>query len=94
MMRDAPANDAPHRLIDDVAFGENVVIHSFANLYGCRIGDGTRIGTFVEIQRGAIVGVVGQAQVSDGIAHLAPRKQVAGTAHPVRDLVFAERQRH
>src|SRR5437868_8854375 len=28
----------------------------FTNLYGCRIGDGTRIGTFVEIQRGAVIG--------------------------------------
>jgi UDP-2-acetamido-3-amino-2,3-dideoxy-glucuronate N-acetyltransferase len=52
-----PANEAPHRLIaDDVELGEGVVVHSFVNLYGCRIGDGTRIGTFVEIQRGAVVG--------------------------------------
>jgi UDP-2-acetamido-3-amino-2,3-dideoxy-glucuronate N-acetyltransferase len=52
-----PANDAPHRLIaDDVELGEGVVVHAFANLYGCRIGDETRIGTFVEIQRGAVVG--------------------------------------
>jgi UDP-2-acetamido-3-amino-2,3-dideoxy-glucuronate N-acetyltransferase len=53
---DAPANDAPYRLIDDVEFGENVVVHAFTNLYGCRIGDNTRIGPFVEIQRGAVVG--------------------------------------
>ena len=52
----APVNPAPHRLLDDVSCGEGVVIHSFANLYGCRIGDGTRIGTFVEIQRGAVLG--------------------------------------
>jgi UDP-2-acetamido-3-amino-2,3-dideoxy-glucuronate N-acetyltransferase len=52
----APANDAPHRLIDDVAFGDGVVVHSFTNLYGCRIGAQTRIGTFVEIQRGAEIG--------------------------------------
>jgi UDP-2-acetamido-3-amino-2,3-dideoxy-glucuronate N-acetyltransferase len=51
-----PANDAPHRLIDDVEFGADVVVHAFTNLYGCRIGDGTRIGTFVEIQRGAVIG--------------------------------------
>ena len=51
-----PANDAPFRLIDDVEFGEGVVVHPFTNLYGCRIGEGTRIGTFVEIQRGATVG--------------------------------------
>jgi UDP-2-acetamido-3-amino-2,3-dideoxy-glucuronate N-acetyltransferase len=52
----APANDAPFRLIDDVAFGTGVVVHSFTNLYGCRIGNRTRIGTFVEVQRGAAVG--------------------------------------
>lgn len=55
-MADGPVNDAPFRLIDDVAFGERVVVYSFTNLYGCSIGDDTRIGTFVEIQRGARVG--------------------------------------
>jgi UDP-2-acetamido-3-amino-2,3-dideoxy-glucuronate N-acetyltransferase len=49
-------NDAPHRLIDDVDFGRDVIVSSFTNLYGCRIGDGTRIGPFVEIQRDAVVG--------------------------------------
>jgi UDP-2-acetamido-3-amino-2,3-dideoxy-glucuronate N-acetyltransferase len=53
---DAPANEASHRLFDDVEFGEDVVVFSFTNLYGCRIGDRTRIGPFVEIQRGAVVG--------------------------------------
>jgi UDP-2-acetamido-3-amino-2,3-dideoxy-glucuronate N-acetyltransferase len=53
---DRPANDAPFRLIDDVEFGENVTVWSFTNLYGCRIGADTRIGSFVEIQRGVIVG--------------------------------------
>jgi UDP-2-acetamido-3-amino-2,3-dideoxy-glucuronate N-acetyltransferase len=51
-----PANDAPFRQLDDVAFGDDVVVRSFTNLYGCRIGDHSRIGTFVEIQRGAEVG--------------------------------------
>jgi acetyltransferase-like isoleucine patch superfamily enzyme len=55
-MANAPANDAPHRLIADVAFGENVVVYSFTNLYGCSLGDNTRVGTFVEIQRGASIG--------------------------------------
>jgi len=55
-MPDAPTNEAPYRLIDDVEFGEGVVVHAFTNLYGCNIGDHTRIGTFVEIQRGAVVG--------------------------------------
>jgi UDP-2-acetamido-3-amino-2,3-dideoxy-glucuronate N-acetyltransferase len=51
-----PANDAPYRLLDDVSFGEDVVVQAFVNLYGCTIGDGTRIGPFVEIQRGAVIG--------------------------------------
>ena len=51
-----PANDAPYRLIRDVEFGENVLVYSFTNLYGCRIGDESRIGPFVEIQTGAVVG--------------------------------------
>ncbi len=55
-MASAPANDAPYRLIDDVDFGRDVVVYPFANLYGCRIGDGTRVGTFVEIQRGVVIG--------------------------------------
>lgn len=36
--------------------GRNVVIHCFANLYGCLIGDETKIGAFVEIQAGAHIG--------------------------------------
>jgi acetyltransferase-like isoleucine patch superfamily enzyme len=52
----APANDAPYRLLNDVDFGENVVVYSFTNLYGCRIGDETRVGPYVEIQKGAVVG--------------------------------------
>ena len=55
-MADAPANEAPYRLLVDVEFGENVVVQPFTNLYGCRIGDNTRIGPFVEIQRGVVVG--------------------------------------
>jgi acetyltransferase-like isoleucine patch superfamily enzyme len=53
---DGPINDAPYRLIDDVEFGDNVVVEAFTNLYGCRIGENTHVGPFVEIQRGAIVG--------------------------------------
>jgi UDP-2-acetamido-3-amino-2,3-dideoxy-glucuronate N-acetyltransferase len=51
-----PSNSAPYRLIDDVEFGKNVVVSPFTNLYGCRIGDATRIGPFVEIQRDAVIG--------------------------------------
>jgi len=55
-MPDQPANDAPYRLVNDVEFGDDVRVQSFTNLYGCRIGDGARIGPFVEIQRDATVG--------------------------------------
>jgi acetyltransferase-like isoleucine patch superfamily enzyme len=55
-MSDSPSNEAPYRLIEDVTFGENVVVYSFTNLYGCQIGDNSRIGPFVEIQRGVRIG--------------------------------------
>jgi len=41
---------------DDVELGKDVKIYNFVNLYGCKIGDNTKIGTFVEIQKGATVG--------------------------------------
>jgi UDP-2-acetamido-3-amino-2,3-dideoxy-glucuronate N-acetyltransferase len=44
------------RIASDVKLGRNVQIYDFVNLYGCDIGDGTKIGTFVEIQKGATVG--------------------------------------
>ena len=40
----------------DVTLGKNVRIFAFTNLYGCVIGDDTRVGTFVEIQKGARIG--------------------------------------
>ena len=42
--------------IRDVEFGENVTVYLPVNLYECKIGDNTRIGLFVEIQKNAIVG--------------------------------------
>lgn len=66
-----PSNTTQHRLIDGVEFGEGVVVHSFTNLYGCRIGDRTRIGTFVEVQRGAEIGAACKIQshsfICDGV---------------------------
>ena len=43
-------------IADDVKLGRDVKIFEFVNLYGCEIGDESKIGTFVEIQRGATVG--------------------------------------
>ncbi|HMJ26348.1 MAG TPA: acyltransferase [Pyrinomonadaceae bacterium] len=40
----------------DVKLGRDVSIYNFVNLYGCEIGDGSKIGSFVEIQKGAVVG--------------------------------------
>ncbi len=49
--------NSPSQLISpDVVLGENVRIFGFVNLYGCSIGDNTKIGTFVEIQKGARIG--------------------------------------
>jgi UDP-2-acetamido-3-amino-2,3-dideoxy-glucuronate N-acetyltransferase len=44
------------KIASDVKLGKNVKIYDFVNLYGCAIGDNTRIGTFVEIQKGAKIG--------------------------------------
>jgi acetyltransferase-like isoleucine patch superfamily enzyme len=41
---------------DDVKLGKNVRLSKFINLYGCSIGDGTKIGAFVEVQKNAKVG--------------------------------------
>ena len=47
----------PFQMIaDDVVLGRGVTIRDFVNLYGCEVGDDTRVGTFVEIQRGARIG--------------------------------------
>jgi acetyltransferase-like isoleucine patch superfamily enzyme len=43
-------------IADDVRLGKNVKLAKFINLYGCTIGDNTKIGTFVEIQKNAVVG--------------------------------------
>lgn len=44
------------RIADDVVLGRDVQIYGFVNLYGCRIGDGTRLGAFVEVQKNAVIG--------------------------------------
>jgi len=70
-MAEAPANDAPYRLLDDVSFGEDVHVGPFTNLYGCTVGSGSRVGPFVEIQRGASIGerckIQSHSFVCDGV---------------------------
>ena len=43
-------------IADDVKLGENVKLAKFINLYGCSIGDNTKIGAFVEVQKNAAIG--------------------------------------
>lgn len=43
-------------IADDVKLGKDVKIYNFVNLYGCEIGDNSKIGAFVEIQKGAKIG--------------------------------------
>ncbi|UCE01757.1 MAG: N-acetyltransferase [Candidatus Latescibacterota bacterium] len=44
------------KISEDVKLGEGVRIVDFVNLYGCTIGDHTKIGTFVEVQKNAVIG--------------------------------------
>ena len=48
--------DTDKQSINNVTVGENVKIFKFVNLYGCQIGDGSKVGSFVEIQKGVTIG--------------------------------------
>jgi UDP-2-acetamido-3-amino-2,3-dideoxy-glucuronate N-acetyltransferase len=48
--------DSPRRSLANVRVGANVRFFNFVNAYGCEIGDNTKIGSFVEIQKGARIG--------------------------------------
>src|ERR1700756_3067802 len=50
------SNEAIQRIAPDVKLGKGVRIFGFTNLYGCEIDDDTKIGTFVEIQKGSKIG--------------------------------------
>ena len=50
------ATNPLQRIAPSVKLGRDVRIFSFVNLYGCEIGDESKIGTFVEIQKGAKIG--------------------------------------
>ena len=45
-----------HSIIDKVKLGKNVQIYNFANIYGCEIGDNTKIGSYVEIRENVKIG--------------------------------------
>jgi acetyltransferase-like isoleucine patch superfamily enzyme len=48
--------ESHNRIAPDVILGKDVKLFGFVNAYGCRIGDRTKVGAFVEIQKGAIIG--------------------------------------
>lgn len=48
--------DSSLRIAADVRLGERVKLYGFVNLYGCEIGNDTRVGCFVEIQKGVKIG--------------------------------------
>ena len=50
------SNESIQRIAPDVKLGKGVRIFGFTNLYGCEVGDDSKIGTFVEIQKGAKIG--------------------------------------
>jgi acetyltransferase-like isoleucine patch superfamily enzyme len=56
MRRIDPEGQAFRQIAPDVKLGTGVRIFGFTNLYGCEIGDDVKIGTFVEIQKGARIG--------------------------------------
>ena len=59
MQNDFQMNSSPspfQQIAPDVKLGKGVRIFAFTNLYGCEIGDETKVGTFVEIQKGARIG--------------------------------------
>ena len=45
-----------NQIVSNVEMGKNVMIFNFVNLYGCKIGDNTKVGSFVEIQKNATIG--------------------------------------
>ena len=49
-------NEMYQRIAPDVKLGKDVKIFAFTNLYGCEVGDGSKVGAFVEIQKGVKVG--------------------------------------
>ena len=60
------------RVAADVRLGRDVRLAAFVNLYGCTIGDESRIGTFVEVQRGAAIGR--RCKISIAHVHLRGRE--------------------
>src|SRR3972149_1848232 len=77
------------KIAPSVKFGKGVKVYDFVNLYGCEIDDNTKIGTFVEIQKGAKIGknckISSHTFICEGVTKDSPAGTiVAGT--PARVL--------
>ncbi len=68
--------DALNRIAPNVELGRDVKLSCFINAYGCRIGDRTKVGSFVEIQKGATIGadckISSHSFICEGV-HIADR---------------------
>jgi acetyltransferase-like isoleucine patch superfamily enzyme len=75
--------------IINVALGDNVEIYNFVNLYGCSIGDGSKIGSFVEIQKGATIGknckISSHTFICEGV-HISDRVFIGHNVTFINDL--------
>lgn len=56
MVADLPVAGTLQKIAPDVRLGRGVIVRDFVNLYGCTVGDETKVGTFVEIQKNATIG--------------------------------------
>ena len=81
------SNDARNSYLcvaPDVKLGRDVKLSKFINLYGCEVGDETKIGAFVEVQKNAKIGkrckVSSHTFVCEGVTHFTCRKPIAPLA--------------
>ena len=78
-----------NRIASDVKFGADVKVFGFVNLYGCEIGDRTKVGTFVEIQKNAVVGadckISSHSFICEGV-HIGDRVFIGHNVTFINDL--------
>lgn len=78
-----------NRIASDVVLGEDVKFFGFVNAYGCAIGDGTKVGAFVEIQKNAVIGrnckISSHTFVCEGV-HIGDRVFIGHNVTFINDL--------
>lgn len=80
--------DEPRKSLNNVKLGEGVRIFNFVNAYGCSIDSGSKVGAFVEIQKGASIGknckISSHTFICEGVhKHLADNNISAAFHYPV-----------